>query len=198
MKINAENNQLMLWLAVINIILTFNLFFLALNDIHLNIYFYCILHVPAEVTYIFMLYYLIKILQFAKEKLYVQMPFFFFLALELVSFIAGILPAYQQTGIIVLGSIGTINIVVTIYLLLMAFQVRHVQLSSTYKIYALCLVLVMAFKFSVPFLWPVINGQSPQVVRFFGLIDLLPLFAILYIIYTTGKLLENARGGATS
>jgi hypothetical protein len=141
---------------------------------------------------------LIKILQFAKEKLYVQMPFFFFLALELVSFIAGILPAYQQTGIIVLGSIGTINIVVTIYLLLMAFQVRHVQLSSTYKIYALCLVLVMAFKFSVPFLWPVINGQSPQVVRFFGLIDLLPLFAILYIIYTTGKLLENARGGATS
>jgi hypothetical protein len=80
----------------------------------------------------------------------------------------------------------------------MAFQVRHVQLSSTYKIYALCLVLVMAFKFSVPFLWPVINGQSPQVVRFFGLIDLLPLFAILYIIYTTGKLLENARGGATS
>jgi hypothetical protein len=191
MKISKERNQLMAWLAIINIILTLAIFLLHMNRVQLDLPFYYFIRGATEITYVLMILYLIGILQSVGETMAVQTPFLLFLGIEVVIFISGFISSRSQSMLMMFTAIGAVKIITVIYIAIMAFKIKNQWFSTAFKTYGLALILVFIIKMSAPVLFVMTNHGTPPALKYLGLTDIIPLIAMLFIIDKAGEYLDG-------
>jgi len=174
----------MIKLSVICIVLLL----LSLIDYSSNLFLYALLYIITTIINIFLILYLISILQFAKESFAIQTPFSIFLGLEIIGFLSQMFFSHS-TGTLTEG-IGILNFVIIIYVLIATFRVQSKKLAEAFGIFGIALLLNIILKFGLTFI--IVIPGKPFQSRFIGIINLIPLLAILHIIYQTGKVLKNA------
>lgn len=186
MKVTPGNNQRMVIVSIISIVILFFLWLTKINGVTLDSISYYGLHLIYEAMYLAMLWYLISILQFSGESVSVQTPFTIFLGVGLVN--ALILMVNVQTGLI--AGTGALVGIITIYTAIYTFRVKHHNIKRPFRILGIALLVALLLKISLVFL-PIPPGKYvPGPDRFIGLINLIPLLAILYILLQTRRILK--------
>ena len=177
----------MLAVNVVSIVLLLILSLIRFMGIRMDAITYYILHTAAEVTYLAPLWYLISILQYAGENISIQSPFSIFLGLELVNFLTSLF--FTNILATLRMGIGVLTGILTIYMAINAFRVKNGNLAGPFKVLGIAFLLALLLKFSLGFI-QVLPGR-PLPSGFIGIMEQVPLFAILYLVYRTGKYLHE-------
>jgi len=135
-------------------------------------------------VYILLTKYLIDLLQFHQEPITVQSPFSIFLGLQIVIFIGNFF-AYGNLGLNILDAI------IALYILLAAFKVKTKVLSKPMILFGFSLLLRLIL--GVGILLPATQMGRTFAIQILGLAQLVPLFAILYILTRNGKYLKQSQ-----
>ncbi|HVS90773.1 MAG TPA: hypothetical protein VHE59_01990 [Mucilaginibacter sp.] len=186
MKVTPRTNRWMVIISVANISLLLLLTLVRINAIALDAIVDYGLHMVDEATYLAMLWYLISILQFAGENVAVQTPFSIFLGLQIVICICTFTTLF---GTLIEG-LGILMGVITIYVAVWAFRVKHQKIKSAFRILGVALIVSTWLKVSLAFLPIIPSPHLPGPGRFVGFIDLIPAIAMLYIIHQVDNLLK--------
>ncbi|MBS1526582.1 MAG: hypothetical protein JST19_13080 [Bacteroidetes bacterium] len=187
MKVTPANNRRMVMISIANISLLFLLTLARINAVGLDTVADYGLHMIDEISYLTMLWYLVSIIQFTGESISVQTPFSIFLGLQLVNYICSFTALF---GMLIEG-LGILMGVITIYVAVYAFHVKHKMIKSGFRILGVALFGSILLKFSLAFL-PITSGRHhPSPGVFIGFIDLIPVLAILYIILQVNNLLKT-------
>jgi len=179
MKVSKENNRRTLKVSIAGIVLT--LLFPIVNDP----FFSALLYVAIEVIYIFLLMYLISILQFLNENYSIQNPFSILLGLEVIK-LTGELLFSKQTGNLLMG-ITIIYIIILIYILVATFKVKSIKLARPFRILGVLWLITSSAKVLL-LLMNVKHLAKSDLTLYAGLINVLPLLSIWYIIYKTREI----------
>lgn len=195
MKVTRDNNQRMIGVNILNIFLFLVLLAIWIYRIHINHGVQYGLSVISEATYTVLIFYLINILQFAGEKILVQTPFSIYLGLQLISFISSF---FSRIGLDLFSiGLGVLNFLVIIFIVISAFKVKNEKLSFSFKTLGLCIVLPVILRVGLPLI-PSFSElvykaakQGVSLIGYINLSEMIPLFAILYTLIQTGKILTE-------
>jgi len=175
MNISVKNNRIIKITAIVSIILHFLSFILGIFP-----------DVITSLIFIVQFYYLIRVLQFIKEKIAVQAPFNIFLALTIVSSLAGILLPIMNQDIYGLSlGISILTVIIIINMLWISFRIEEKRLSGAYIYFILSLFFLIVLKLTIFIL-------LPKDILYINFANILPEIAILSIISKTTKLLKNS------
>jgi hypothetical protein len=183
MNVNKETNRRMKKVSIAGIISMFIFSFVKINSDPLL---YSLLDIVAGVISIYLLLYLISILQFAHEAVSVQNPFSIFLGLEVVRLI-GLF--FAESAASLLSGIGIIELIIMIYILIATFKIKSDKFARPFRIFGVLLMLTTAAKILLLFGF-MLRNNGP-ISLYINLMTMLPLLAIFYIIHQTGKYLQN-------
>ena len=151
-----------------------------------------ILHSFTAVVAVFLIWYLIGILQLANEAPSIQTPFSILLGISIISVFSNVLFIGTQST----GAFGILNAILVVYVMLATFKIKNPEFLSPFRFLGVALVVAIAFKLSAIFF---IGTRDLQIyVKFVSLLDILPLFAILRIINKTGRILHSNMAPAPS
>jgi hypothetical protein len=190
MKASVVNNKKMLRLSVSG---CFAALMLAIAQFNNDAFFSALLYIIVEVIFIFLIMYLLAILQFARESLSVQNPFSILLGMEVVKLIAQLFFSGQMGDLLMSISITTGIIVV--YILIAAFKVKTANIATPFKILGIAWLATSGLKLSALFF---LNRLTrPAMLMSADLLNLVPLVAIYYIIYQMGRILNSTEISTT-
>jgi hypothetical protein len=177
MKVTLKNNRFMHRLVTAGIFAILFTFILSFNYPQAEMLLFFIAVIPVVAVW-----YLISILQFINQDIAIQSPFSMYLATGILAVILPFLPA-KITGPYYFP-FGAINLVLLIYMVLKAFQIKNRQFAPLFKLYTIALSVILLLKFITIFLF----------IHFsiwLYLADLVPLFIVTRIINRTGKMLQT-------
>lgn len=180
MKVNKKNNTLMQRLTLASIAVILFAFILEFNYRPSFI-----LHSFTAIVAVFLLWYLIGILQLAGESPAIQTPFSILLGISIISVFSNVLFIGTQST----GAFGILNVILVVYVMLATFKIKNPEFSGPFRFLGAALVVVAAFKLSAIFF--IGSGDVWVYVKFVSILDILPLVAIFRIINKTGKVLHN-------
>ena len=170
-------------LTLISIVLTLLMFILEINYSPS-----ILLHLTTEVAYLILAWYMISVLQFAGESTTVQTPFSILLGIGIISFVSAILSVDPQSM-----ALNVLDVVISIYVLTTTLKIKNARFSTSFKVYGVIIVAVIALKLSIIFL-PA-NARSfnerATYLKYNTLVAIFPFFAILNIVKRTGKVLQD-------
>jgi hypothetical protein len=183
MNVSKETNRRMKKVNIAGIISLLIFSFVKINSDPLL---YSLLDIITGVISIYLLLYLISILQFAHESVSVQNPFSIFLGLEVVRLV-GIF--FAESAASLLSGIGIIELIIMIYILIATFKIKSDKFARPFQIFGILLILTTAAKICLVFGF---MGRGNELISLYiNLMGMLPLLAIFYIIRQTGKYLQN-------
>lgn len=184
MKVSIVNNRKMLRLSITGCIAAL---LLAIARFNGDTFFDTVLYLATEIIFIFLIMYLIAILQYVNEGISVQNPFSIMLGLEVIQLI-GKLFFPRQTADLVMG-ISIITTIIIIYIIIAAFKVKTKKLALPFRILGIAWFLSSASKLSLLFFLSRMSGHVLMLCV--DLINLIPLVAIYHIIRQAGTLLPK-------
>jgi len=172
-------------LAIVSIAITFFAFILEFNYTPSFI-----LHSFIAIVNVFLLWYLIGVLQLAGEDQAIQTPFSILLGISIISVFSNVLFIGTQ----ITGAFGVLNSILIVYIFLATFKIKNPEFSNPFRFYSAALLLVTGVTLASIFF---IGFDSLGFyIKFVTVFDVLPLFAILMIINKTGKVLNNDAASA--
>jgi hypothetical protein len=187
MKVNKKNNRLMWHLTLASITAVLFAFVLEFNYTPSFI-----LHSFTAVVAVFLIWYLIGILQLAGEAPSIQTPFSILLGISIISVFSNVLFIGTQST----GAFGILNAILVVYVMLATFKIKNPEYSGPFRFLGVALVVATGFKLSAIFF--IGTGNLPVYVKFVSILDILPLVAILMIINKAGKNLHNDTAPASN
>ena len=184
MKTSVVANKKMIRLSISG---CFASLMLAIAQFNNDAFFSVLLYIVVEVIFIFLIMYLLAILQFAGESLSVQSPFSTLLGLEVVKLIAQVFFS-SQMGDLLLG-ISIITGIIVVYILVAAFKVKTHGIAKPFRILGVAWVATSVLKLSTLFFLN--RSNRPGILLFADLLNTIPLVVIYYIIKRMESILNN-------
>lgn len=151
-------------------------------------FFYALFYIVTEVSFIFLLMYLVSILQYMYEALSIQNPFSILLGLQIVKIVCELF--FPIKGGSLITGISMINIIILLYALTASFKIRSREIAWPFRILTISWLLALTAK---ALLLIGIFGK-PRIANFSLyalLINVIPFIAIYYLIRQTGKVLNE-------
>ena len=175
-------------ISIVGIILMIISSFVTINSDPL---FYYLLHIGAGIIYIYLLSYLISILQFSNENISVQNPFSIFLGLEVVRFIGEVFFVRSAAGL--LSGMGILELIMLVYIAISTFKIKSESLAWPFRLLGILLVLTSVTKFFILFSFS--SRQTNIFSMYISLVNSVPLMAMFYIVFQTGNIIKNTELG---
>ena len=188
MIVSKTNNKRMKRISIVGIILMIISSFVTINSDPL---FYYLLHIGAGIIYIYLLSYLISILQFSNENISVQNPFSIFLGLEVVRFIGEVFFVRSAAGL--LSGMGILELIMLVYIAISTFKIKSESLAWPFRLLGILLVLTSVTKFFILFSFS--SRQTNIFSMYISLVNSVPLMAMFYIVFQTGNIIKNTELG---
>ena len=188
MDITVKTNRSISIVTVIYMVLLAASVFIKVNGILISKTEYYGLNFLLAAMYVFLLIYLIRILIFLNEPKDITAAFVIYTCFEAVSIIIKALPAKTLSNTYT-ATIGLLDIVILIYLLIMAFNIKNAYVSSPYRLFGCSLVFSIVAKliFTVAF-----AVQSDLIaLRYLDLLTLFMPLAILFILRRTDEFIKD-------
>jgi hypothetical protein len=188
MDITLKTNRSISIVTVIYMILLAASVFIKVNGILITETEYYGLNFLLAALYVFLLIYLIRILVFLNEPRDITAAFMIYTCFEAIQIIIKVLPAKTLSATFS-TTIGLLDVVIIIYLLIMSFNVKNTYVSSPYRLFACSLVFVMVAKliFTVAF-----AVQADRIsLRYLDMLSLFMPLAILFILRRTDEFIKD-------
>lgn len=191
MTANLKLNRFALIISIIGAALSLLFAIRRLHFFNMNIYLAYFLDITSEIVFLLSIAYLIMLLKLTGQKKFILVAFYILLCCSLIFYIFGFVP-HTMTMETCMSAIVSLNIV---YLAVVMFYIKDPVLTGPFKICAIAYVITIVCDMIVPLVLPVLISFESyfQVTRYMGFVRVIPLLAIVFVIYKAAELFKSPK-----